>query len=445
VLQICWEFAMRRALSVLAVAGILGLAACSDTAETTGPGIDEGRGRYHPPTDPTTTCTPSALRSSAGAVFGNGSDEYDLARLITTSNAGSAFATNTGFKIISAVAALRGGSDWNPALAGPGATLTAQLFPCMNVQKTQPTTVASITEALGAEGSYQVRGGPDDPTGDVLAWDGKSGIKAPAPWATWLGARALFLGNSIATFATEISGGSAYDWSMVHTGVDELVPAATVALCADEAPDNVSGAQLRLQHLPKAVGGNILPTAAGNFLPGCTPGGVSSSTFGARLIHALARLVQPAPLHASAAFAGGIGGLKGSFSPFEIVYGAQIQIGFVTQPANGTSNSPIKGAGNTEIQVRVGAAQGTPWEGVLVHINVSLNNGSWVAACGNVAETDAAGIAHFPNLTVNKAGGYILVASTVEPSTDPDVTAYSAASVRSNGFNMKNSRKSAPC
>ena len=435
---------MRRVMSFLALAGMLGLAACSDAAESTGPEVAQGRGR-HQPSDVSTSCSPNAVKSGAGAVFGNNSAEFNLAKQITTSNAGSAQATSIGFSLFSSVAALRGGTGWNAALAGPAATLTSQLLLCMNVQQTQPATVALITEALGPAGSYQVRGGPNDPTGDVLAWDGKSGIKAPAPWATWLGARALFLGSPISTFATEISGGSAYDWSMVHTGVGELVPAATVALCADNAPDNVSGAQLRLQHLPKADGGNILPTATGNFLPGCTPGGISTSTFGARLIHALARLVQPAPLYASAAFAGGIGGLKGSFSPFEIVYGAQIQIGFVSQPANGNSNSPIMGAGNSEIQVRVGAAQGTPWEGVLVHINVSLNNGSWVAACGNEAETDAAGIAHFPNLSVNKAGGYILVASTVEPSADPDVTAYSAASVRSNGFNLKNGKKGPPC
>ena len=435
---------MRRALSILALAGALGLAACSDAAESTGPEFAPGRGGPNN-TDPTVTCTPNALKTSVGAVFGNSGAESDLVKLITTSNAGSALATQTGFSLISSVAALRGGTSWTAAMAGPAATLTAQLFPCMNVQKTQPTTIASITEALGAEGSYALRGGPDDPTGDVLSFDGKAGVKAPAPWAEWLGARALFLGSPISTFATEISGGSAYDWSMVHTGVGELVPAATVALCADNAPENVTGAQLRLQHLPKAVGGNILPTSNGDFLPGCTPLAAVPSGLGARLIHALASLVQPAPLHASVAFAGGIGGLKGSFSPFEIVYGAQIQLSFVTQPANGTINTPIKGAGNSEIRVRVVAAQGTPWEGILVHVDAVTNNGEGVFACGNDAETDAAGIAHFPNLTVSKAGGYYFVATTVEASTDPDVTAYSAASVSSNRFNLKNGNKPAPC
>ena len=435
---------MRRVLSFLALAGMLGVAACSDSAESTGPEFAPGRGGPNNP-DPTVTCSPNALKTSVAAVFGPSSAESDLVKLITTSNAGSTVATETGFSLITSVAALRGGTSWTAEMAGPAATLTAQLFPCMNVQKTQPTTIASITEALGDEGSYQLRGGPNDPTGDVLSFDGRSGIKAPAPWAEWLGARALFLGSPISTFATEISGGSAYDWSMVHTGVGDLVPAATVALCADNAPENVTGAQLRLQHLPKADGGNILPTSNGDFLPGCTPLAAAPSEFGARLIHALVRLVQPAPLHASVAFAGGIGGLKGSFSPFEIVYGAQIQLSFVTQPANGTINTPIKGSGNSEIQVKVVAAQGTPWEGILVHIDAVTNNGEGVFSCGNNAETDAAGIAHFPNLTVSKAGGYFFVATTVEASTDPDVTAYSTASVNSNRFNLKNGNKPAPC
>ena len=154
---------MRRMMSVLVLAGALGVAACSDSAETTGPGLEQARGG--PPSDPTTTCTPNALRQSVADVFGNSSPEADLIKLITTTNAGTAFATSTGFQIITSVATLRAGTSWNPALAGAAATLTAQLFPCMNVTKTQPTTVASITAALGADGSYQLRGGADDPTG----------------------------------------------------------------------------------------------------------------------------------------------------------------------------------------------------------------------------------------------------------------------------------------
>ena len=436
---------MRRVLSFLALAGILGVAACSDSAESTGPEFAPGRGGPNNP-DPTVTCSPNDLKTSVAAVFGPSSAESDLVKMITTSNVGSPEATETGFSLIASVAALRAGTSWDPALAGPAATLTAQLFPCMNVQKTQPTDVEGLTQALGALGTYQLRGGADDPTGDVLSWDGRAGIRAPAPWTGWLGARALFLGSPITTsFVTEISGGTAYDWSVVHTGIAELVPAANLALCADNAPANVTGAQLRLQHLANIDGGNIIPTADGSFLPGCAPEPTPPSELGARLIQALVRFVQPAPLHASVLLAGGIGGLKGSFSPFEIVYGAQIQLSFMTQPSNGSINTPLVGAGNSELRVRVVAAQGTPWEGIKVHIDAVVNNGANVTACGTDAETDAAGIAHFPDLTVNKAGGYYLVATTVEPSTDPDVTAYSQASVESDRFNVKNSNKAAPC
>jgi hypothetical protein len=434
---------MRRITSVLVLAGALAVAACSDAAQTTGPGAELVRG---PPgsSDPTVSCNPTELRKSAAAVFGNSSPEVDLAKLITTSNSGTVFATTTGFKIIASVAALRAGTTWHVDMAGPAATLTAQLFPCMNVTKTQPTTVASLTAALGDKGAYQLRGGAGDPAGDVLSFDGRAGVRAPAPWATWLGAQALFLGAPVSTFATEISGGTAYDWSLVHAGIGELTP-ATVALCADNAPANVTGAQLRLQHLAKADDGNILPTADAGFLTGCTPLEAESSALGARLMLALVKLVQPAPLHASVAYAGGIGGLKGAFSPFEIVYGAQIRLAYPAQPVNGTANTPLKGAGNAEIQVLVTADQGTPWEGIQVRIDAVTNNGANVAACGNVADTDAEGIAHFPNLTINKAGGYFLVATTTEPSSDPDVTAYSKTTLNSDRFNVKNSNKPSPC
>ena len=95
--------------------------------------------------------------------------------------------------------------------------------------------------------------------------------------------------------------------------------------------------------------------------------------------------------------------------------------------------------------MRVVAALGTPWEGIKVHIGAVTNNGATVTACGNDAETDAAGIAHFPDLTISKAGGYNLVATTVEASEDPDVTAYSTATVSSNRFNLKTSNKPSPC
>ena len=45
----------------------------------------------------------------------------------------------------------------------------------------------------------------------------------------------------------------------------------------------------------------------------------------------------------------------------------------------------------------------------------------------------------------NRRRGYFLVATTVEATTDPDVAAYSTATVSSDRFNLKNSNKPSPC
>jgi hypothetical protein len=103
------------------------------------------------------------------------------------------------------------------------------------------------------------------------------------------------------------------------------------------------------------------------------------------------------------------------------------------------------GKNGGELSVKVTAAQGTPWEDILVRITAVTNNGSGVTVCGNEAVTDETGVAHFPNLTVSKSGGYFLVATTVEATTDSDVAAYSTATVNSDRFNVKNSSVPAPC
>ena len=120
-------------------------------------------------------------------------------------------------------------------------------------------------------------------------------------------------------------------------------------------------------------------------------------------------------------------------------------LSFQDQPANSISGAPLTGKTGGELSVKVTAAEGTPWEDILVRITAVTNNGAGVTACSNEATTDAQGVAHFPDLSVSKAGGYYLVATTVEASADEDVAAYATATVRSNRFNLKNSNQPAPC
>jgi hypothetical protein len=91
------------------------------------------------------------------------------------------------------------------------------------------------------------------------------------------------------------------------------------------------------------------------------------------------------------------------------------------------------------VEVKVTGSAGTPWEGVRVQLLPVANDGQPLFLCGNVDETDAAGVASFPNFRVSKEGGLFVVASVTEPTTDPDVTAYYTTAVADSSarFNVR--------
>ncbi len=80
------------------------------------------------------------------------------------------------------------------------------------------------------------------------------------------------------------------------------------------------------------------------------------------------------------------------------------------------------------IAVKVTAPGGQPLAGVQVDIVAEVNNGAKVATSQPFAISNAAGLAVFDVLSINKNGGYRLVASTTAP--------WPTASVRSGRFNI---------
>ena len=76
---------------------------------------------------------------------------------------------------------------------------------------------------------------------------------------------------------------------------------------------------------------------------------------------------------------------------------------------------------------------GTAIEGVTATVRAVLNNGRYVEVSGGTGVTDASGTISFPNLTINKPGGYQLEV-TLRLDGYPDVV------VRSGKFNLKQAR-----
>ena len=405
--------------------------ACSDSASNaptapTGPQYQIGTGP---------ACSSNDLVKAAAALAGRPSHLVDLTKLITDKNANTSAATATAFDIFAEVARLRDAATaWTDQNSADGASVTVQAIACADVAASGAATATQFAAALGAPGLYAVRGGGNDATTPAIAHDGMAGVQAPGTgFGTWMSGRGLFYGYPIATFSTEVFGGYAMDVSVVRpvprpAGTPAaLVGDGTIALCVvNPQPGADSGLRVtKISH--------ILPVASGDFVPCAAPTTLSPSA------------TRLGPNFALAAASTGIGGTIRNFSPHEIVFPGTVNLTFVSQPLDGTANVPLASSPAGGIVVSVKAQNGTPWEGVRVQLDGVNNNGNFVVACNNIADTDEQGLAHFPDFSLNKAGGYQLVAHTVPPGTDPDVTTFAPDSTTSAGFNLKNSSDPSPC
>ena len=370
-----------------------------------------------------TSCGFKTVRTLAGREFGPGDQNavFALIKKMQDAGAGSAGATAAGFDIFARLSAVVNGGTQTGS-AQTGSDLTNALIACMSVG---PVTLPiDFTPALGPLGAYEVRGGAADGNLEVVSRDGFSGVQAPlGGFAGWLGGRTLFYGTPISAISTrEQQQGNAYDWSTIpvrHTG---LIGQGTVALCVA----NPNGA-LRVQE-----DAAIIPVADPSFLP-CTGFLSAAPTLHDGLLFGMARrvlraavgLFQPAPLLA-ALKVGGTGGLAGGFSRFGAVNAGSVHLQFTQQPVDGFINQLFS------VKVLAVGDGGTPLPGVSVTLTVLTNNGTTVLFSGTTpVSTDGTGVASFSNLSINKAGGYRLIATGTADGLGQ------SAPVQSNLFNLQ--------
>ncbi|HYC33398.1 MAG TPA: hypothetical protein VEB59_14015 [Gemmatimonadales bacterium] len=390
--------------------------------------------RHGPPTG---ACSYNDLKQYAKTLFGNGSPGHQLAVQMAGFSAGSAQATALGFDIFAAIAAKRNDpSVFTADNISTAAKLTVEVLDCSAASASGATSVAAFVAALGSTGAYEVRGHPTkDANVAALTADGLSGVNRPGgeTFASWLTARTLFYASPISTFSTEASGGRAYDWSIVQPGatLTGIGKPALVAICI-EFEDTVDELQdFRVQHQGAALG-TILPLDA-SFLtcPATLPTVANSASIKDRLF----RVFAPTPLYAAVGRrTGSPTGSAGSFSPFEAVNPTSVVPSYASSPKDARKNQVIAGT-NGPVAVKVTGAGGTAWQGVTVTVFGITNNGKKVAFSGNVAVTDEAGIARFPNLSTNKTGAYRLRAETRE--TSPGTVSFTQATILSGKFNVR--------
>jgi hypothetical protein len=417
----------------VALGVLLTLGACADdtsslpTAET--PAMLVGSGP---------ACNPTALKKATEAFFGKRSAEVLIAGQFKPSTVNTPTVTGYAYQLFDAIEAKRDAAVAADAafdVAG-AATLSVEITACADLVFTDALLPGSGTalndayaNALGIGGTYAVRGGTTYGYEPALSDDAQAGLQVPSGLAT----PALIIGHvpGSAPFGNEQYGGAQYDWVLVQprnqTALNGL---AAAALCVVNPP--VDDSFLRLQHLPVAAGGNIIPYVPAAAAPPIQCGVVGSNgALGNRLLAALEAVILPKPLYAAVGSFGPVGGLLGSFSPVEAVNPDTIKLAFTTPPTDGEVNTPMP------VAVTITAANGTPWEGVVVRLSAVANNGDPLLICDNEDETNADGVAEFPEFRVSKAGGLIVIASTIEPTTDVDVTAYSAVADSSDRINIR--------
>ncbi len=413
---------MRRPAHLL-LAG-LGLAAlaCSDRESTpTGPQLG-------PPALATSACDVSGARNLANQLFPNGIKQIaqDSLGVIQNSGAGTVASTNAGFGILALV------STYGPNSPQIGSNLANAILPCMNVGSS-PT---DFTAALGPTGAFAVRGSSLTDDAAAVSHNGAWGMQPPLN-STWnaitvpANTRLLAYGAPITApgFTNEQQVGTIFDWFTIPTLT--FSPGVVVGTCIVD-----NGPQYLIQH---NLLGEIVPSATTSFCPvglvtlrgaqGWGPTAIAQRVFD---------FFSPRPLLATALGTRPPGGSIGSLSPNVAVNPGQITLDFPKQVADGKTNQQIKFKDGTAVSVTVEPAGGTNLDGAVVELIATANLGSPVVPAGNIAITND-GVATFPNLSLNKAGGYRLVAK-ITGFGQNNAAGFNIVQDISNGFNLKQSK-----
>jgi hypothetical protein len=430
---------MGRCITLLLIAGFgLSVVGCTDASRDSSP--------TSPSFATTVSCDLSTARSLVNSIFpmNERMTANSLLQIIQNEGSQSEAATNAGFDLLALVA------TYGPASPLNSSTFANAIIPCQNVGTV--ATAIDFTAALGPKGAFAVRGASATDGAPVLSQDRAWGLEPPLKE---VGSTARYTWNEITNapsgvttkrflaygypvtpdkFTTETPVSTIFDWYSIPTLT--FSPGVIVGSCINDG--TTSGALI--QHNAFGSGGEIIPSATSSF---CSFASASRDIEGwslAAVAHRLFDLFKPQPLLAAALWTRPPAGSTGALSPYIAVNPGQITLAFLGQIADGKTGVPLTFKGNppTPVSVSVTPAGFTPMDGVRVKLIATTNLGATVTPSGNIATTEN-GVATFPNLTINKAGGYRLIA-TLDGFGQNSTAGFQFNNVTSNGFNLKQSK-----
>ena len=392
-----------RVLTGLAFTGVIVLASCSqDQSPSTAAPTEASFARVTAP-----TCSFSTANNDARAYFALNKDPvFALLDIMQAAHraGGAAGATSAGFDVLARLGiAADAGSTLAKGTPAQGNTFANDVLLCMGA-----SAPINFTSALGPAGLFAVRAGDvATPVISRLFVSGAPAYGAEPSTGNWpVTGKVLFYGNKLTatSFANETPAGTVFDLKTYPANLT-FVPEIKTGVCV------LSDANGRILHKHGIDPAVILPPAGTlSFCPTASITTVPTSMFAWAASQA-ASWFAPQPAYASTAMmpvGGGGAGLVSGLSEIGPVSYVSV-VTFTVAPGN-TSVSANPQFVPT-VTVKNATANGNALKGAVITLTVVGNQGSFTIS-GNEATTDDSGIATFPSLYIDKAGGYTLTASS---------------------------------
>ncbi len=379
----------------LPVALLLAVVSCQD-------GPDQSLGAPNPEFVGGVACSINGAKSAAKTYF-TGADQARALGLIEQlqqqMNGSPAVARDLGFDVLALIAEA---NNAGRAAGKPkdGSTLANAVVACTDLNEGYPDPLGDALR----NGAFEVRGGPNDPTSNIVSKDGFSGLglNGDATWLGIFGRRTLIWGTPAPRLTfQEVLVDIPFIWSTLPAS-PQVPKGLIVGFCVPN-PGNLRVAE-QSANAPEV----ILNLADPSFFlpcPNLIAGREPATMFG-RVLAWAGQALLPAPLHAAARL-GPVGGSTTGFSGFGAVDAQAINLSFTQQPTASTVRQPFV----PPVQLIAVGNGGTPLPQVTVKMSLVTLQGNGILDGQNSVVTVQDGLATFDRLFLTAPGTYQLVAT----------------------------------
>jgi hypothetical protein len=284
----------------------------------------------------------------------------------------------------------------------------------------------NLTSALGPDGLFAVRA--DTEAKPVVAFSNRYGAEpSTGNWPIASVGEVLFYGVKVTPSASfddpPVASASVFDLKTIPSGLT-FSPEIRVGVC--DLPDVTSSDNARILHVHGSAA-TVLKQDPPSFCTAPFTSLEAPSSMFAFAAHRVASWFAPKPAFAASRAmmptgfktgGGTVGGLSeiGAIQFQDTLTMTRVPNAAVSDTALSYDSDPLSnqfGSGGLAVtaQTKVGH---NALAGVVIKLTIVNNKGSYVPSPFDTATTDETGVARFPRFFVDKAGGYTVVATTLD-------------------------------